>query len=300
MRRRNLARFKTAALFTIAVAWPVTTHLACASLAPESQGPELDATPLSELKFEKTAATASSGMAEYKDDDRIRTAEWIVCKASAAKASVAVMHGDRAGFDKKRFCDGWIAQAFLAKGLDVVTVNRPGYGATPGPADFAGPASLTAVAAGLKGAQQGSKMAPVVGIWGYSSGATVAGFASKKIKGCKWAILGGGIYDVDEVAAKTQDDYIKAELKMIKSKSGGDALADRSLAYDVSDMPKRVALYHGKLDTAAPVEQAKAFRDSLAGDRYDVSLQLVDGVGHDVPWPQHRKFLETMVSDLMK
>src|SRR5690606_17999703 len=96
-------------------------------------------------------------------------AEWIACGLKKPVATILVMHGDRAGYDPKDFCDGWIAQTFLAQEVEVIAVNRPGFGASTGKADFAGPQSIAAIAAGSREALQSAKSPhPISGAWGYS------------------------------------------------------------------------------------------------------------------------------------
>jgi hypothetical protein len=63
----------------------------------------------------------------------------------------------------------------------------------------------------------------------------------------------------------------------------------------VSGLPKVITLYHARLDKTAPVAQAQSFADSLASNgAYTVSLQVLEGVPHDIPWAQHWKILAVL------
>src|SRR5690606_21246091 len=142
---------------------------------------------------------------------------------------ILAMHSDRAGFDAAQFCRGGIAQTVLAAHVAVVTVNRPGYGASTGTPDFSGPLSQAADAAGLKAA----KVSPAVtGAWGYDTGATAAALLSRGLSGLQFLILGGGVYDMEETLATTQDAYLRKDIERIKSTGGNNAIEDRSIAYE--------------------------------------------------------------------
>lgn len=271
---------------------------ACAALTREDDT-QLKITDTSEDQFSQVDSTSQDGLADYTFGSAPQRAEWVVCKLKAGKASLVVMHTDRAGYEKAKFCSGWIAQAFLAQGYDVVTVNRPGYGASTGAPDFAGAQSSAAVEAGVADAVKKTKIKAPTGIWGNSSGATAAALVSRKIKGLKFAILGSGIYDLDETVKKTSDSYIKADIEAIKATGGDKAVEDRSIAYDATGLPKTIVLYHGKQDTAVPPSQAKAFSDSLeSSGEYKVTLQIIEGVTHEIPWPHHRKILEVLAASM--
>jgi len=237
-----------------------------------------------------------SGIADYQFAGAGAKAQWIACQSAAATGTVVVMHRDEAGFDETKFCESWTAQAFLRSKFNVITVNRPGYVGSSGPEDFSGPKSIAAIDAGVKAASaQISPVKPVIGFYGYSSGAIAAAFYSKKVPTAQWVILGNGMYDLETVAKETKGTYVQKELAAISKAEGKVALENRSIAYDLSGLPKRVALYHGKANTISPVSQAQAFRDTLASSEYVVTLDVLDGVAHELNPGHHRQILEVLV-----
>lgn len=268
----------------------------CASLGKEEKTDQLTLAETSAVDFKNVAYDEVKGLAEYTFGGAPQKAEWINCKAKAPRFSIFVVHSDRAGYEDEKFCDGWIAQTFLSQGFDVITVNRPGYGASTGKVDFAGEQSMAAMAAGLKDAvAKGKNAKPVDGLWGYSTGASAAALFAKKNPGFRYLIVGGGIYDYETALKQTTDSYLKADIEAIHKTGGDKAMEDRSIGYDVSGLPKQIAVYHGKQDTSAPLSQAKAFNDALEsnGD-YKVTYQVIEGVAHDMPWTHHRKILEIL------
>jgi len=243
------------------------------------------------------ANKATSGLADYQHGGKSFKAQWLSCERTGGKGIVVLNHRDEAGFDDKKFCSGWIAQAILQGGFDVVAVNRPGFAGSTGRSDFAGPRSIAAIEAGVKAAIAANPRT-VVGVMGYSSGAIAAAFYARKVPGIAWMMLGGGIYDLEAVAKETQSEYIRKEVAAIKKAEGDLAWENRSIAYDVSGLPKRIVLYHGKNDTAVPSAQAQSFRDSLASSEYHVNLDVIDGVAHSIEWAHHRQIIQVLMKSL--
>jgi pimeloyl-ACP methyl ester carboxylesterase len=280
-------------MLRIAALIALSLAVGCATLSGDDETPVLTITETSESNFDPVAFDRTDGLADYTYKSRSFKAQWVTCKPKGkAKAAVLAMHADRAGFDAARFCNGWIAQTFLAANVAVVTVNRPGYGASTGTPDFSGPQSQAAVAAAVKA----TNVTPAIsGAWGYDTGATAAALLSRGLGGLQFLILGGGVYDMEETLTTTQDGYLRKDIERIKATGGNKAIEERSIAYDVSGLPKRIIVYHGKNDTAVPSSQAKAFADALESGEYKVTFQEIEGMGHDVAWKDHRKVLQVLV-----
>ena len=274
--------------------------IGCASLGGGKEGKtDLTITQTSDVKFISVTAEAYVGMANYPFGGATHQVEFINCKVPAPKATIIVVHSDRAGFDVSKFCDGWIAQSFLSQGFDVIAVNRPGYGNTKGSPDFSGAQSMAAMENGVKAALKVGKNPKPSGIFGFSTGVSAAAFLSKKMPDLKFLILGSGVYDYEATLADTKDPYLKKDLNKIKESGGNKAIEDRSIAYDIGDLPKTIFIYHGKLDTAVSPDQAKAFSDSLESGEYQVTFQVIEGVNQNIPWMHHRQILEVIARSLL-
>ena len=281
----------------ISIPWIVLFALtsSCATLMGSDQEEDpFTLSDTSEIEIKPVAYSSQAGLQEYQYKDKPFTVEWITCQAQNPKMTLAVMHRDQSGFNSQNFCDGWIAQAFLSEGFSLVTANRPGFGRSNGNADFAGTQSIEALKVGLTTAIKESKIPSPTGIWGYSSGAIAAAMLAREMEGIKFLLLGSGVYDLEEAINMPGSSYIKKELEALQKTGGMEALEDRSLAYDVSGLPKRIALYHGKNDKVVPLSQAEALRDSMLSEEYQVSLQVIDGITHDIKPAHHRKILKAL------
>ena len=267
----------------------------CATL-PNGTNKELEVTQKASAEFVTVPSLASSGIVPFTYKQQMAHGEWIACKNKDAKATVLMMHSDRAGFAKDKFCAGWMAQTFLASGYSVVTLNRPGYGGSDGEPDFIGAESILSMGIVIPAALSTAGLPPVSVVWGYETGATAAALAAKKLGGVKTAILGGGVYDYDETLRNTGDEYLKTDLTAIKRAGGDKAFEDRSIAYDLNGLPPNIVIYHGTDDKAVPLSQAKAFHDSLVSNgHFRVTYQVVVGQGHELPWLYHRHLLEALL-----
>lgn len=267
----------------------------CAHLAADEKAPDLSiASDPADQPLPVAASRPLRGMARYQLKSRPEQAEWSACLAQGSIRSVLLMHDNRSGFDLKEFCQRPEAQAFLSQKFDVVTVQRPGFGESTGEQDSWGASSLIAVEAGVTAAvKQGAKLP--VGVWGYGTGAAAAVAFAKRPGQLRWLIVGGGVFDLEATEKQTVDRELRAEIAALRKASGDIAIEERSVAYDVIGLPKRFAIYHGKLDTVAPIKQAQAFGDTLQASGYEVTFQLLDGLPHIIPGYQHRKLLEVLV-----
>ena len=229
------------------------------------------------------ATEHTTGLASYTFAGKSYSAQWIYCVTGNQSDTVAVFHRMEAGFDAKVFCDGWIAQVLIHSGYNVVAVNRPSYAGSTGPDDFSGPQSITATEAGIKA----SGASHLVGAWGFDSGSIAAAFYAKKNGGFKWAMLGTGFYDLESTVKQTTSTKLKDLIASTKSQEGDIALERRSIAWDVTGLPKTIILYHAKGDTVAPHLQADAFNDQLRTSEFKVFHSEINSDAHELPWHDH-------------
>ena len=221
--------------------------------------------------------------------------EWMTCIAKKSRGTVLIMH-DQTAFESAIFCQDWLAQTFLSQGLAVTAVNRPGYGRSTGAMDLVGSGSIYAIQVGIAEVQGKASMPKILGAYGYGMGAAAAALVAKRMKGLEFLLLGGGVYDLEDTWQKTADEALKQDIESLRKRDGDQSIEQRSVGYDVAGLPKMVAIYHGKLDTTVPPSQAKSFSDSLeTSGESRVTMQVIEGLAHDVPPQHHRKILEVLI-----
>lgn len=242
-----------------------------------------------------TPAKMTTGSAVYTYEQKPWASQWIKCSIDNTRGTVLVMHRFGAGFEPDAFCKGWIAQSFIKKGFQVVTVNRPSYVGSTGPEDLAGPQSLTAIKAGV----DASGVAPqIMGTWGYDVGTIAAAYFAKITPNIKWLILGGGIYDLEVTARATESAELRTAIAAIKAKEGDIAFERRSIAWDFNGLTKTLALYHVKDDKFAPENQASSFDAQLRTAEYKVFNNEIAGGTHDLPWRNHAAILAAAIEQV--
>ena len=314
MARESMSKVWRRAALNLVLGGALAPTFGCATLGDKTAelfGDVADATDLPLV-----SASTRAGQSAYASKGKSPPVEWWVCQPSdrppagagsspgAPWPAVIVLHGHHEAFAAKTVCGGAIVQAFLAQGYAVLAINRPGYGRSAGQRDSGGSESQAALLAAATGARaaSGPQATPairVVGAFGYGTTVAIAGQLARQLKDISFLVLGGGVYDYEQVLTKTADPALRQELQALKGVVGDKGLEDRSLAYDISGLPARVLIYHGRLDQAAPLEQAQAFADSLAAaGRFRGDFHPLSGEGHEFPPPRHRHIIEALLRDL--
>lgn len=257
-----------------------------------------DVVAVEKAAVEKVPFEAMGEISSYAGAKQSERVAWAACRAKTSKGLVLLVNRDGAGFNSKGVCEGWLSQAFLAEGFDVLTVNRPGFGDSTGDNDLGGPQSVLALQAALQAYQTAHPSPKLTGVWGMGSGAIAAGQLAKRASGLSWVMMGNGLYDAEQAMRQTRDAALKQGLEGVVGTEREAGLEKRSLAWDFEGLPKTVLLYHAELDEAVPASQASAFRDSLAAQEYRVRLMVLEKVGHDLPPDLHYGVLRKILAEL--
>ncbi len=210
----------------------------------------------------------------YQWNDQKFDVAWWTCQVSSGRSAVLVFHGVEAA-PSRGFCQSWMAQVFLAKGINVVAFHRPGYGKSTGEREFAGPQTVAAAQAVTSEARK--QKHPISGVWGIQDGAIGAAFYAKTDTLLQWLILGNGIYDLELAHKSIQSPLLKQQLNALVAKEKDMAYESRSIAWDFSGLPHQLFLYHGQANTDVAPLQATQFRDSLVTQEHTVALNLIEG-----------------------
>lgn len=216
---------------------------------------------------------------------------WWACKVPSGQSAVLVFHGVEAT-PSRGFCQTWMAQVFLAKGINVVSFHRPGFGKSTGEREFSGPQTVAAAQAVINEARK--QKHAISGVWGIQDGAIGAAFYAKTDAHLQWLILGNGIYDLELAHKSIQSPLLKQQLNVLVAKEKDLAYESRSIAWDFSGLPRQLFLYHGQANTDVAPLQATQFRDSLVTQEHAVTLNLIEG-GREVLTEAQQVQVMTMI-----
>ena len=103
---------------------------------------------------------------------------------------------------------------------------------------------------------------------------------------------------MEVVERSTKSDKVIAAITAVKTSEGDAALEHRSIAWDSAGLPKIVLMYHSKSDDIAPKIQADALNDQLRTAQTKVFFDVLDGIGHDIPWQAHYQIVERSLKNL--
>lgn len=251
---------------------------------------DLSEQPLKSLELKEERKIVSYSHADAKGQ-----VEMFLCTSPKFTRTALIQHSEAEVFEAGKVCKVWSTQAFADKGFNVIAINRPGYGASTGPKDFAGGRSQSAIEEAIKSAAI-TKKAPVELVWGYSVGSIAAAFAGKQLGNVKYLIIGNGIFDTETLAAKPiKDRVLQDELDLMIKTEGEDGHEDRSIEWDVEGLPKTVLIYHSELNEIVPYKRAESFRTTLATAEYEVHLFPVKEAKTTLDWPTHQQVLRTLL-----
>jgi len=172
-----------------------------------------------------------------------------------------------------------VAARLVREGFATVAVTQPGFGASTGPADFAGPRTYSALlAAAERFAAEPFVDRARLGVYGYSRGGLAAAQLAARTDLFRAAVVGGGIYDF--AGAYRQVPAGIAASMLAEAGAGREAARYRSPIHDIAGLDGPVLIVHGELDESASPEQARALARRLAELGRPHELVIVPGRGH--------------------
>ncbi len=213
---------------------------------------------------------------------------------TTAKNSIILLNPDSSVFDQKDFCRAnSLALLFMSNGYEVLALNRPDIGMTPVIGlDFNGPETRTV----LQNLLKSIKAAPVLGIWA-AGGATISAVELARVTpGVQWLALGSGFYDLELFSKDVSSDLGKLVSDyMSKAKDISKFQEERSPAWNITGIPPKIYVYHGKADKQVPWSFSKSFKDNLAAEGRETRELFQDEAGHDLSIEQHAAFVEELL-----
>lgn len=182
------------------------------------------------------------------------------------------------------------------RGYLAAAVSLPGYGATPGPADFWGPRSQAVLQEALDYLlAQPNVDQDHVGVYGVSGGAATASMQATRDGRIKALILAAGVYDLGEAYPSGDpglDDYIRRE-----AGTTPESFASRAALRYADKIRAHTLILHGeKDDRGGTVHQARRLADRLRNHRTPVRIRIYEGTPHSIPmnlqWQEIDPFLK--------
>ncbi|MFQ6110583.1 MAG: alpha/beta hydrolase family protein [Nitrospinota bacterium] len=194
-------------------------------------------------------------------------------KGRAPFPAVIFIHGSQGRAQRYRS----IMLKLARRGFATASISLPGFGASEGLDDFAGPASVKSVLA-LIDYISGRRyvMKDAMALYGIFRGATVALLAASKSPLIGAVILQAGAYDMGEAYRTAPEDVRKRMGRILGGppEEASQAYRERSPLYSLEGLRATVLIVHGKRTKRYPREQALILRDALRRQGKRVRLEL--------------------------
>ncbi|MFQ5896259.1 MAG: alpha/beta hydrolase family protein [Nitrospinota bacterium] len=165
------------------------------------------------------------------------------------------------------------------RGFAALALSLPGFGDTPGPDDYAGPAQVEAVLAAIRYLEKDTRVQPgQIALYGISRGATVALLAARQSPSVRALALEAGAYDL----ARAYETTVPEEREKMERLIGGspashpERYAIRSPLADLRRLEAAVLLLHGTKTKTYRAEQSVALASALRDAGVPVWIKLYD------------------------
>lgn len=236
---------------------------------------------------------SEQGEQEFNDGDTKRVFSWQNCRGEGSVgAFLLIDSGPNDGLNLH--CDSGPAQAFLHQKFSVFIAKIPPRGPKDSWNDFGGKRTQLALKAFW---QKLAKKEKMIGLWAYGEGSIATAFAAKSLGNVKALIIGGGIYDFEELERHGKLPNLRESIAALKAREGSKYAEFRSIGWDPADLPTINRLYHAENDEVFAAESASLFRDSLSASGANVTIKIVPQVGHKLPEDVHFAVLNRILKE---
>jgi pimeloyl-ACP methyl ester carboxylesterase len=226
-------------------------------------------------------------------DDAGKKIEYVYMEPTLGRpwSVIVYLHGHQEGERPggKIFADWGVLQKMANRGVLAVALSLPGYGASEGPADFAGPrsqAALRLVIAELRARSdvQGDKIALV----GISRGAVVAANVAAQDAGLAGAVLISGAYNFKKLIPQWQaskDAGSHALVSDFKSEAGfhDRAITDRSVVLHKGKIQIPLLTLNGGKDILTDGSSARKLVKKIRERGLSARAVIFPELGHQIP-----------------
>jgi pimeloyl-ACP methyl ester carboxylesterase len=241
-------------------------------------------------------------------DDPARQVEFFVetPRTPAPWPTVVLLHGHQEGPRPggREFADWGVLRRLAARGYLAVSISQPGYGATSGPADFAGPATqhaIEGVIARLR-AEHLARPKKIV-LEGISLGALSAGLTALHDADIAGVVLISGVYDLPAYVAEARGSPAKAAVVVdLLHESGGSAtaLAERSLLPQAAQLKAEALILNGAKDERSDPQQARTLAARIVRTGGRAQAIIYPDSGHYIPVEVRARVIDPFIDRLLR
>lgn len=215
--------------------------------------------------------------------------------------TILFLHGNQNGLSTpggRVYADWGVLRRYAGQGYLSVSVSLPGFGASHGPADFAGPYTQEAVAAVLAELEAEGLAEPGrVLLYGVSLGAVTAGLLAAADPDIDGLVLISGLYDLPAFLDRPQSPGAAAVKAAALRQTGGDpdALRSRSLLAQVASVRAAALILNGAADDRTDPEQALRLAEALNTQGRTAKVVIYADYGHEIPVAVRQKEIDAFI-----
>jgi dipeptidyl aminopeptidase/acylaminoacyl peptidase len=224
-------------------------------------------------------------------DNAARQVEYFVRRPTGAGPwpTVVFLHGHQNGARRpggRSYVDWGVLDRYAAQGYLAVAVSLPGYGASSGPADFAGPSTRHAVAAVIDALETAGEIKPNrLLIEGVSLGAVTGALVAADDPHVSGLVLISGLYDLSAYFAHPPSAGAAGVKAVLIAQTGGgaDALQARSALPRARDIKAATLILAGAKDDRTDPLQAAAMAAAIRANGGQAAAHVFPDFGHEIP-----------------
>src|ERR1700683_4540529 len=202
------------------------------------------------------------------------------------------------------FADWGVLRQLAARGYLAVAISQPGYGATSGPADFAGPDSQHAIEGVIVRLRAEHLARPKkIVIEGISLGALSAGLTALHDADIAGVVLISGVYDLPAYVAEARGSAAKAAVVvdlLHESGGGAAALAARSLLPHAGQLKAEALILNGAKDERTDPQQARALAAEIVRAGGRAQAIIYPDFGHYIPIEVRARVIDPFIERVLR
>lgn len=217
---------------------------------------------------------------------------------------IVFLHGHQNGVSTpggQVFSDWGVLKRYADKGYLAVAVSLPGFGASDGPADFAGPRTQRAVAAVMASLDaEGLAKPGRVLLQGVSLGAITAGLLAAQDPEIDGLVLISGLYDLPAVLDRPRTPGAEAVRAVALSQAGADPeeLRSRSLLFQAAGIRSASLILNGAKDDRTDPDQARRLAEALRAQGLSAKAVIYEQYGHEIPVAVRQPEIDAFISEV--